>query len=75
LQQADGFLNIPMFGFTESLNISVSAAIILQHVTNKLKQSDISWGLAENEKNEKKLDWIGKTLKSYNEIVAHFYSR
>ncbi|HAI18811.1 MAG TPA: rRNA methyltransferase, partial [Xanthomarina gelatinilytica] len=34
--QADTFLKIPMYGFTESLNISVSAAIVLQHVTTKL---------------------------------------
>jgi len=75
MQQADGFLKIPMHGFTESLNISVSAAIILQHVTTKLRQSDMSWGLTEIEKNEKKLDWIKKTIKSYQEIVAHYYSR
>jgi len=75
LQQADGFLKIPMVGFTESLNISVSVAIVLQHVTTKLKQSDITWELTEEEKNEKKLDWIKKTIKSYDEIVSHYYSR
>jgi tRNA (guanosine-2'-O-)-methyltransferase len=75
MQQADGFLKIPMVGFTESLNISVSAAIVLQHATTKLKQSDISWQLSEEEKNEKKLDWIKKTIKSYDEIVEHYYSR
>ena len=37
MQQADGFLKIPMVGFTESLNISVSAAIILQYLTRQLK--------------------------------------
>ena len=37
LNAADCYLKIPMAGFTESLNISVSAAIILQHVTTKLK--------------------------------------
>ncbi len=75
MQQADGFLKIPMSGFTESLNISVSAAIILEHVTSKLKQSNISWQLSEIEKNEKKLDWIQKTIKSHDEIVEHYYSR
>jgi len=34
LKKADGFLKIPMKGFTESLNISVAAAIILQHISN-----------------------------------------
>lgn len=75
MQQADGFLKIPMAGFTESLNISVSAAIVLQSVTTKLKHSNISWQLSEEEKNKKKLDWIKKTIKSYDEIVEHYYSR
>ncbi|PWK17955.1 TrmH family RNA methyltransferase [Xanthomarina spongicola] len=75
LDQADCFLKIPMYGFTESLNISVSAAIILQHVTTKLKQTDISWHLTLEEQQEKRLDWIKKTIKSYDEIVERFYNQ
>ncbi|WP_372936782.1 TrmH family RNA methyltransferase [Seonamhaeicola sp.] len=73
LESADCFLKIPMFGFTESLNISVSAAIILQHVTTKLRQTNINWQLSETEIQEKKLDWIAKTIKSYDDIVKRFY--
>lgn len=73
LDAADCYLKIPMVGFTESLNISVSAAIILQHVTNKLRQSDVDWQLSEQEQLEKRLDWISKTLKSYDGIVARYY--
>lgn len=73
INQADSFLKIPMVGFTESLNISVSAAIILQQVTTKLKETDIDWQLSETEKNEKKLDWIKKTIHSYDKIIARFY--
>jgi tRNA (guanosine-2'-O-)-methyltransferase len=75
LDAADCYLKIPMVGFTESLNISVSAAIILQHVTTKLKQTDINWQLSENEINEKRLDWCKKTIKSYDEIVERFYKK
>tara|TARA_R110002049_G_scaffold3795_3_gene27489 strand:- start:19362 stop:20024 length:663 start_codon:yes stop_codon:yes gene_type:complete len=74
MNAADSFLKIPMSGFTESLNISVSAAIILQHVTTKLKQTEIDWKLTEPEQLEKRLDWIKKTIKSYDEIVARFYA-
>lgn len=74
IAQADDYLKIPMVGFTESLNISVSAAIILQHVTARLKQTDINWQLTEEEKNKKKLDWIQKTIHSYDKIVERFYS-
>ncbi|WP_431136716.1 TrmH family RNA methyltransferase [Psychroserpens mesophilus] len=73
IDEADCFLKIPMVGFTESLNISVSAAIILQHVTTKLKQSNINWQLTEDEKLEKRLDWCKKTIKSYDEIIERFY--
>ncbi|WP_445736898.1 TrmH family RNA methyltransferase [Mariniflexile sp.] len=74
LKAADSYLKIPMVGFTESLNISVSAAIILQHVTTKLKQSDIDWQLTDDEILEKRFDWIKKTIKSYDDIVARYYA-
>lgn len=73
LEHSDCYLKISMSGFTESLNISVSAAIILQHVTTKLRLSDISWQLTIEEQQEKRLDWIKKTIKSYDEIVERFY--
>jgi tRNA (guanosine-2'-O-)-methyltransferase len=73
LAAADSYLKIPMVGFTESLNISVSAAIILQEVTAKLRRSDIAWQLTEEEQNEKRLDWVKKTIKSYDQIVERYY--
>ncbi len=73
LNSADCFLKIPMVGFTESLNISVSAAIILQHVTSKLKTTEIDWQLSKEEQLEKRLDWCKKTIKSYDDIVERFY--
>jgi len=75
MEQADCFLKIPMVGFTESLNISVSAAIILQHVTAKLKASSISWQLSEAELLEKRFDWCQKTIKSYDQILERYKSQ
>ncbi|GGW67064.1 tRNA (guanosine-2'-O-)-methyltransferase [Winogradskyella epiphytica] len=72
LDQADCFLKIPMVGFTESLNISVSAAIILQHVTSKLRKSDIQWQLTKEEMIEKRFDWVKKTIKNYDAIVERY---
>jgi tRNA (guanosine-2'-O-)-methyltransferase len=74
LNAADCYLKIPMVGFTESLNISVSAAIILQHVTSKLKRTAIDWQLSEAEQLKKRLEWCQKTIKSYDEIVERFYN-
>ncbi|MFW5774139.1 MAG: TrmH family RNA methyltransferase, partial [Tangfeifania sp.] len=53
MNEADEFVKIPMFGFTESFNISVSAAIILHHLTDKLhKNTKIHWKLTSEEKAE-----------------------
>tara|TARA_R110002167_G_scaffold4678_2_gene22073 strand:+ start:247 stop:894 length:648 start_codon:yes stop_codon:yes gene_type:complete len=74
LENADSHLKIPMVGFTESLNISVSAAIILQHLTTKLKASDIDWRLTEEEKLERRLDWTKKSIKSIDDILERYYT-
>jgi len=72
LQNADGFLKIPMAGFTESLNISVSAAIIIQNLMSRLHKSDIAWQLSENEILEKRLQWAKNTIKDIKRIEARY---
>ena len=73
LKEADGFLKIPMYGFTESLNISVSAAIILQSLVTKLKQSNINWQLSKEEEQLILLEWTKNTIKSVDDIMERFY--
>ena len=68
MKNADGFLKIPMVGFTESLNISVAAAIILQNLNERLKTSTINWQLSDVEKEIKYIDWMEKTIKSIKKI-------
>ena len=73
-KEADEFLKIPMYGFTESFNISVSAAIILHHLTLQLrKDPEIQWELSGAEKDEIKLNWIKKTLKRSGLLVERYY--
>ena len=72
LKEADEFIRIPMYGFTESLNISVSAAIVLQELTARLRKSEFSSGLSEAEKIHKRLDWAQKNIKNSKEIVERF---
>jgi tRNA (guanosine-2'-O-)-methyltransferase len=74
LQKADGFLKIPMAGFTESLNISVSAAIIIQNLTNRLRQTDLDWHLSEEEILEKRLAWAKSSIKDIKRIEARYFS-
>ena len=74
LDQADSRIRIPMVGFTESLNISVSAAIILQHITSELKSSEISWELSEDEKETLKYEWLKKCIKNSDSIISQYNS-
>ncbi|MGL2966029.1 TrmH family RNA methyltransferase [Flavobacterium sp. XGLA_31] len=74
LAQADGFIKIPMVGFTESLNISVSAAIIIQDITTRLRQSNVAWQLSEDELLEKRLLWAKNSIKDIKRIEERYYA-
>lgn len=64
LQLADIKLKVPMFGFTESYNLSVSAAIILNQARLQIEQSLINWHLSEPEMEELKLVWYKEIVKN-----------
>ncbi len=70
---ADVKLHIPMVGFTESLNISVCAAIVLQSVTYQLRNSAIAWQLSDEEKRIKRMDWAKKMIKKHKEIIERYH--
>ncbi len=72
---ADEYLKIPMVGFTESFNISVSVAIILHHLTTSLRKSEIDWQLSDNEKEEILLEWLKKTIKKSSLLIDDFLSK
>ena len=72
MQNADEFLKIPMYGFTESFNISVSAAISLHHLSLKLRQSDIEFKLSETEQNEIILEWLKRSIKDSGTIIKKY---
>lgn len=75
LENADEYLRIPMFGFTESFNISVSAALILQKLVEKLHNSNLPWQLTEDEKNRTKLNWFRKSIKRVELIEQQYLEK
>ena len=72
LNLADESLKIPVYGFTESYNISVSAAIILSHLINILRNSTVPWQLAEDEKKEIMLRWLRQSIKRADLLEKNF---
>ena len=73
LINSDEILTIPMVGFTESLNISVAAAIILENLTNKLRNSNYPWRLSEKEQEILYANWLEKSINNVDEIKNRFF--
>jgi tRNA (guanosine-2'-O-)-methyltransferase len=61
-----------MAGFTESMNISVSAAICLHATLSRLRQSDSPWPLTDAEKEELRLQWYRKSVRNADVIEREF---
>jgi tRNA (guanosine-2'-O-)-methyltransferase len=74
VSEADHYMRIPMAGFTESFNVSVSAGIILYELTRRLRNENLEWQLTEDEKKEIKLEWLSKSIKSSELLIKEFYS-
>ena len=72
MNNADKILRIPMVGFTESLNISVAAAIILENLSHQLRNSALDWALTVEEQQILYTSWIEKTIKNVDEIKERF---
>jgi len=75
IDNADEFMKIPMYGFTESFNISVSAAITLHSLSLRLRNSIINWQLSNEEKEYVLLDWLRTSIKKSELVEKEFYAR
>lgn len=75
LELADKRMKIPMYGFTESFNISVSVSLCLQHLTYKMRNSNIDWKLSDVEKDEVLLQWLRSSIKSSTQIEEDYLKK
>ena len=75
MENADEFVRIPMYGFTESFNISVSAALCLYELTAKLRNSDINWHLSEHERTELLAQWMKLSARSADWLIKEHEKR
>jgi tRNA (guanosine-2'-O-)-methyltransferase len=72
LALADELIRIPMVGFTESYNISVSAAVILYTLRNRLERSGLEWKLSEEEQTMLLLEWLRTSIKMSKQIETQY---
>mgnify|MGYP002623150959 FL=1 len=76
IENADAYVKIPMYGFTESFNISVSAALSLYSTTERMRHSaDLKWQLSNEEQLDLKLQWCLQVIRDGESLLAHLINK
>ncbi len=75
IAMADGFVKIPMYGFTESLNISVSAALLIRSIIERLYNSEFPWQLSETASLDIRISWAKNVIKKADLLEREFLKK
>lgn len=71
-EMADEFVKLPMYGFTESFNISVCAALVMYELRERLQKELANYGLAESEREDIYIEWLKASVKKHDLIIKEF---
>lgn len=71
-EAADYKVKIPMYGFTQSFNISVSAALCLQDLTRRIRQAQVAWQLSDDEIASLTEEWYLKTVPRPEQLIKRW---
>lgn len=73
LAEADELLKVPMYGFSESFNISVAVAVCVYQLTTTLRGLDVPWRLDEADRRMLRAQWIRRAVGA--RCVPHLEAR
>jgi tRNA (guanosine-2'-O-)-methyltransferase len=71
-KHADALIKIPMYGFTQSYNVSISVALCLYHIIPKVHTSSIPWQISEEERIDIMLSWIRRSIRGWEAFERMF---
>ena len=72
---ADAYVKVPMYGFTESFNISVCAALSLFSLTERMRSSkDLRWQLDDDALLDLKLHWAMQAIRDGEKVMQQLIS-
>ena len=74
IELADEFLALPMYGFTQSFNISVTVAVVLSRLVERLRESERQWRLEAAEKTSLTLGWYRKIVTRHEILEQEFWN-
>jgi tRNA (guanosine-2'-O-)-methyltransferase len=72
-EHADHYLRIPMYGFTESFNISVAAALTLYELTDRLRSERDDWRLSAAEQDQLLLQWALQSIREGDKVLQRYF--
>ena len=72
LSSGDAQVRLPMVGFTESYNVSVSVALCLDPLLRRLRRSTLDWSLPQVARDELLLAWASRSVQHVDEVEARF---
>lgn len=75
LDYCDETLVIPMYGFTQSFNVSVAAALCMYDLKQKLIHSGIDYKLNEEKRLQLMIRWAVNSIRSGEEIHKDYLSK
>lgn len=71
-EMADEFIKLPMYGFTESFNISVCAALCMYELSTKIRKENSNYQLKKTEKDDIYIEWLKASIKKHDLIIKEF---
>jgi tRNA (guanosine-2'-O-)-methyltransferase len=74
LELADTYVTLPMYGFTQSFNVSVCAALCMQSIVSRLHHSSVAWQLPAQQKELLFQRWVYQSVKHAKHHKEHFFS-
>lgn len=72
VRSCDDLIAIPQYGFVESLNVSVCAALCLYDLTTRLRASSITWHLSQDEQEALEIDWLENSVENPGALKQRF---
>ena len=69
LAEADEYLQIPMCGMVDSLNVSASAAILIYMLSERMRAECENWQLEEEPKARRLYDWCRYSVKDAEALL------
>ena len=71
-EAADEFVKLPMYGFTESFNISVCAALCMHQLSSRIRKEVSDYGLSDLEKEDIYIEWLKASIRKNDLIIKEF---